>query len=192
MPLGLFGALEATLQATEAFFPSLVAGEAWIPDYSVRPLRWNQLAAFFTPTPLVASHSQPGGKIEQKVIDVQLARTFASQHQLSLRLAATVAKTGVPEWCYDLSGDDMLKRITFNCQTVIALPVFASRSVQNDDIFGKDNAPKECRVVLILYSSHRETVSIEHFIAISSDVVPSFFDSGIILRFRVVMKPSLF
>jgi hypothetical protein len=183
-------AATAALEAVHAVAPSLLVGEVWLPSppssssYSSPPAPWSELAAFYSPTPLVASHPapaaagaaagapppQPPPQPQQTTIDLRVARLFAQQHSLSLRLAAAAARSGRLEWSSDFGEDELLRRLTFDVVAAVAVPVFAER--QGGAVPAAANASgtlsgpapggapaPSCAAVMVLYfSKQREEV----------------------------------
>lgn len=119
------GELSALLRLAAGAVPAPIAvAEAWIPPAPtiVGGGGW-QLASFHTPTPLVVSSRDDSGAAVERVIDLRLARAFASQHQLSARLVSEVAESGAVVWSQDLRGDALFERLTFPVATVMAVPL---------------------------------------------------------------------
>ncbi len=139
----LAGALQAGLEAA-ASLTAFAVGETWVFEDN----HWS-LAALYSPEPLVVCNTLPDGRVTQHEVDVHLARTFSKEHTLSLKLAEKVASSGLVEWCYDLSGDELLARLGFDVKTALAVPVNDSSA----------SGASSCRAVFILYCTTRLQVS---------------------------------
>lgn len=137
------GVMLHALEAAVAAVPCLVVGECWT-SHPSRP----ELAAFFSPTPLVARHTEADGRPASRVVDFALAAAFAPLHKLSIRLAERAAASGLVEWCHDMTGDELLARLTFRVGSAIAVPVLATGP-----------GPRRCACVLVFYSGERVEVS---------------------------------
>lgn len=145
------GALRGALQCAVAVVPECVVAECWMQGGTGE---WDQLVAFLTPSPLVATHVGADGKPTQRTIDLATAQAFASQHKLSIKLATKVSMTGATEWCQESeiqnSGDVLLAKLTFGIESAIAVPVMQQRGLEATDV--------SCPAVLVFYSSKKEQV----------------------------------
>lgn len=143
------GALRGALQCAVAVVPECVVAECWMQGSTGD---WDQLVAFLTPSPLVATHVGADGKPTQRTIDLATAQAFASQHKLSIKLATKVSMTGATEWCQEPeirnSGDVLLAKLTFGIGNAIAVPVMQQRGLEATDV--------SCPAVLVFYSSTKK------------------------------------
>lgn len=142
----LAGALEAGLEAASSL-TSLAIAEAWQCDADGH---WH-LSGFYTPRPLVACNTLPDGRVARHAVDVQLAQMFAKEHSWSLSLAEKVGSTGLVEWAYEMSGDELLRRLNFDVKSALGIPIATSDKANTKGA--------RCRAVFIIYSTEREVVS---------------------------------
>jgi hypothetical protein len=56
-------------------------------------------------------------------VDVAMVQASSAQHQLAHRLCARAQTGSDVEFCYDLSGDQMLEAIKFSLKTAISVPI---------------------------------------------------------------------
>ena len=155
--------LESALQLAAAAVTGLTVGEAWLNSAG----SGFSLSAFYTPTPLVVSSAGAAGEPGQRTLDVQLARAFTSKHQLSTRLVAAAAASGSVQTSTDMSGDDLLQKLTFGVDTACAVPIMSSSvAAAAGGAAGSASAaaasssgakPPSCLAVLVLYTCFRES-----------------------------------
>ncbi len=171
-PTPSFGGVAHALEAAASIVPGLVAGECWVKSEFGA---WDELIALYCPTQLSVRHSSEDGAEVLRVVDTRLAAAFAASHTLSLRLAENAAARRVVEWCYDMSGDDLLKRLTFPVSAALAVPVLAdalvsatsSSSASSSNSSSSSAAAStgsavrrpECIAVMVFYSSVPTEVS---------------------------------
>ena len=159
----------SVLEASYALIPSLLVGEVWmqstepvgftstsesnISSASTKPnASFNDLVAFYTPSPLLASFPLDSTKgssstvmiSPERPVDLSVARQYSTLHGLSLSLAAEAAASGKPTWAKELSGDELLMRLTFKVEEVLAIPVLVKKTRKET---------YECNAVMILFLS---------------------------------------
>jgi len=194
----------SVLEASYALIPSLLVGEVWmqstepvgfisrsestIASASAKPNAFfNDLVAFYTPSPLLASFpldSTEGSSSTvmispERPVDLSVARQYSTLHGLSLSLAAEAAASGKPTWAKELSGDELLMRLTFKVEEVLAIPVLVKKTRKET---------YECNAVMILFlssQSKNEDVS-SHLLYcnINFCIFLSFLTFHIIFLFR--------
>lgn len=135
----LGGALRLALQCLK----QVVVAEAWLVNEAA-----HELAAFHAPTPLYVEEVV-AGEVVKRVVDLELARAFSSQHQLSHRLASKAAGSGSIEWCTELSGDALMEKLKFGVEGAVAVPVIVN---------GQNESSPVVPVVLVFYLAKPEQV----------------------------------
>ena len=109
--------IEATLQ-TATFFSGAAIGEAWQIEDGATP----ELISFFSSSPLVVRIPDERGVLTEQNVSVSLAKSFSSSHQQSLKLIQQVTASQSWYTSSDISGDDLLKRLSFKLSSAVAVP----------------------------------------------------------------------
>lgn len=103
-----------------------------------------ELVGLFSPQPLFVSLLDGS----QRMVELEMARAYAGQHQLSLRLCVEAATSRRLQFAHDVGGDDFVRQVNFPLRSAFAVPVVVD-AAQSKAAYG----------VIILYSSRTGQVS---------------------------------